>query len=653
MGFDCIVVGGGHAGCESALVCARKGLKTLLLTMKLDKVGQLSCNPSMGGLGKSQLIFEVDALGGEIGYATDRTGIGFKMLNTKKGPAVWSLRAQVDSNKYREVMQGTIAGTTNLTAKEEEVVEILVENPKSEILNPKQILNSKSQCSKDFSRSAPKCAKAVGVRTWNGKEYFGSAIIVTAGTFLMGLIHIGMKHYSAGRLGEPPSVGLSNSLRGLGFEMGRLKTGTSPRVDGRTVDFTQLVAQVPDMTKYCFSHRTIDFNPPAMPCYITHTNKRTRDIVLKNLDRSPLYQGIIVGKGPRYCPSIEDKSVKFSDKESHQVFIEPEGLDTNEHYLNGLSTSLPLDVQVAMLHTISGLEEACITKPGYGIEYDFIYPYQVYPTLEAKRVKNLWFAGQMLGTSGYEEAAAQGMIAGINAGLRVQDSKAKTHKSNESSRVQGFVLRRGEGYIGVLIDDLVTKEISEPYRMFTSRVEHRLILRQDNASERLMKYGVEFGLVNLSYYAGVEKIISEVRDRLKELKSHKVYPEDVNSILGSHNSSLIRQPTTIFQLLKRPELNLQVFEGIVGVFDSDVRQQIEIQAKYDGYIEREEVLVKRVKELEDYEIPVGFDYSGVKGLSHESLEKLCRFRPLSVGQASRIAGVRFSDITCLLMALKR
>ncbi|MBI4721438.1 MAG: tRNA uridine-5-carboxymethylaminomethyl(34) synthesis enzyme MnmG [Candidatus Stahlbacteria bacterium] len=311
-----------------------------------------------------------------------------------------------------------------------------------------------------------------------------------------------------------------------------------------------------------------------------------------------------------------------------------------------MSTSLPFDVQVAMLHTISGLEEVSILKPGYGIEYDFIYPYQVYPTLESKLVKNLWFAGQLLGTSGYEEAAAQGIIAGINAGLRVQNSKFK------GSRVQ-FVLGRQEGYIGVLIDDLVTREISEPYRMFTSRVEHRLILRQDNAGERLMKYGVELGLVDYSYYAGVEKLKSEVQDRLKELKSHKVYSEDINSILESHNSSLISQPTTIFHLLKRPELDLQAFESIVGRFDSAVRTQIEIQAKYDGYIEREEALVKRVKELEDYKIPIGFDYSGVKGLSRESLEKLYRFRPLSVGQASRIAGVRFSDITCLLIALKK
>jgi tRNA uridine 5-carboxymethylaminomethyl modification enzyme len=621
--FDCIVVGGGHAGNEAALACSRMGLNTLLLTMKLDTIGQLSCNPSMGGLGKSQLIYEVDALGGEIGYATDRSGIGFRMLNTKKGPAVWSLRAQVDRRDYRDIMRNTVMNQQNLTVKEEEAAEIITE---SGVIKRAEIHRKPG-------------LRAVGVKTQNGAEYSAKAVIVTTGTFLDGLIHIGLDHYPSGRMGEPPSQMLSSSLKSLGFELGRLKTGTSPRVDGRTIDFPRATLQPPDTTSSPFSHRTEQFDPPKVPCHITRTNKKTRDIILANLDRSPLYQGVIVGTGPRYCPSIEDKYVKFGDKEGHQVFIEPDGLDTHEYYLNGLATSLPEDVQANVLHSIPGLEAVEIIKPGYGIEYDFVFPHQIRPTLETKGVENLWLAGQILGTSGYEEAAAQGLIAGINAGLSIKENRE-------------FVLKRHEAYIGVLIDDLVTMEIREPYRMFTSRVEHRLILRQDNAGDRLMKYGVPLGLVKKEACREVEKTIKETELKLEELKALRIRPEKINPILMKHGSPPVKAPVLVWNILKRPEMDLKMLEEVVGQVNPDVRTRIELHAKYDGYIERERQSVEKVKSLENYRIPESFDYSRVNGLSREAHEKLSNIRPLTVGQANRISGVRFADITCLLVALK-
>ncbi|MDI6840635.1 MAG: tRNA uridine-5-carboxymethylaminomethyl(34) synthesis enzyme MnmG [bacterium] len=608
--FDCIVIGGGHAGCEAALASARMGLNTLLLTLNLDTIGQLSCNPSMGGIGKSQLIFEVDALGGEIGYATDETGIGFRMLNTKKGPAVWSLRTQVDRKRYRQRMQRVVNTQKNLCIKQEEAAGIIVKND-----------------------------KAIGVYTKRGAEYFSTAVVVTTGTFLNGLIHIGLHHYPSGRVGEPPSEELSESLKKLSFKLGRLKTGTSPRVNGGTINFSKLVPQYPDSNPYHFSYRTNEFNPPSIPCYITHTNRKTQEVILKNLDRSPLYQGVIKGIGPRYCPSIEDKYVRFKEKESHQVFIEPDGIETDECYLNGLSTSLPEDVQLEILHTVPGLENVEIIRYGYGIEYDFVFPEQVYPTLETKLVKNLYFAGQVLGTSGYEEAAAQGIIAGINAGLRVKKETP-------------FILYRHEAYIGVLIDDLVTKEICEPYRMFTSRVEHRLILRQDNADERLMPYGVKFGLVDNEVYEKIKERTKKVELKLNELKKMKVAPDEINPLLEAHNSTPVSSSTTIFQLLKRPELTYQVIEPIAGRLTSEIQTKVELHAKYDGYIEREYELIDRVKKLEHCKIPATFDYSKVNSLSREAKEKLSKIRPLTLGQASRISGVRSADIICLLVALK-
>jgi tRNA uridine 5-carboxymethylaminomethyl modification enzyme len=610
MEFDCIVIGGGHAGCESALVTSRMGLNTLLLTLNLKKIGQLSCNPSIGGLGKSQLVFEVDALGGEIGYIADLTGIGFKMLNTKKGPAVWSLRTQVDRSKYRQTMQKIIFTQKNLTVREEEVIEIITYKE-----------------------------KAIGVKTQNQNKYFAKTIVVTTGTFLNGLLHIGLTHYPGGRIGEPSSTQLSNSLKKMGFELGRLKTGTSPRVDGRTINFALTTPQLPDSTPTHFSHRTENFSPPKIPCYITYTNKRTQEIILNNLHQSPLYRGIIVGIGPRYCPSIEDKCVKFRDKEKHQVFIEPDGLETHEYYLNGLSTSLPQDVQIDFLHTIPGLEKVEVIRPGYGIEYDFVYPSQVYPTLETKKVKNLWLAGQILGTSGYEEAAAQGIVAGINMGLRVKKGKE-------------FVLKRHESYIGVLIDDLTTMEIREPYRMFTSRVEHRLLLRQDNADERLMKYGVKFGLIEPKYYRKSEQIIKEAEEKIKELKTLKVKPEKINPILRKFNSSTVNTQVSAFQILKRPEINCKAIESIIGKLEPKIQTKIEFHTKYDGYIKREQELIKKIKAIENRSIPRLFDYSKVSGLSKEAYEKLSKIRPLTLGQASRISGVRFVDLILLSQALK-
>ncbi len=613
--YDIVVIGGGHAGIEACLATAHMGYSTLLLTLNIDTIGQMSCNPSIGGLAKGHLVKEVDVLGGQIGMLADRTAVQLRMLNRSKGPAVWSPRSQNDRLSYKDAARKTIENLHNIIVKQEEGSDIITEN-----------------------------GMVIGVKTSTGNEYLTRAVILTTGTFLNGLMHIGLESFPGGRLAESRSFSLSASLKRTGLNLGRLKTGTSPRIAKNSVDVSNLRIQHGDEKPFRFSFRTTSIMCEQLPCYVTHTNKKTHEIIHKNLDRSPLYTGKIIGIGPRYCPSIETKIVRFADRDSHIVYIEPEGRDSGECYLNGLATSLPYDVQVDMLHSIEGLEHVEITRPGYAVEYDFVYPIQLYPNLETKVVRNLFCAGQINGTSGYEEAAAQGIMAGINAALKLRDEKP-------------FVLKRYEAYIGVLIDDLITKNTLEPYRMFTSLAEHRLILRIDNVADRLMHYGVRYGLINEEEYQVFKQERKEIDDAVDKLQRTVVKPELANPILKKRNEKEIpgeRGGQSLFQILKRPGIHYQDIAQMSGLtFDENIGWRVEVETKYEGYIKREEELIERLHELETVRIPLNFTYNNVRGLSNEAKSKLSEVRPLNLDQASRIQGISPSDILLLLLCIKR
>jgi tRNA uridine 5-carboxymethylaminomethyl modification enzyme len=613
--FDVIVVGGGHAGTEACLASARMGSKTLLLTHNIETLGQMSCNPAIGGIGKSHLVKEVDALGGAMAIATDRSGIQFRVLNARKGPAVRATRVQADRIKYKAAVRGILESQENLTIFQQAVDDLIIEQE-----------------------------RVTGVVTQMGLHFKAKTVVVTAGTFLAGKVHIGLENHAAGRAGDPPSESLAQRLRDLPFRVERLKTGTPPRIDARSVDFSSLQEQWGDSPEPVMSYLgCLQDHPQQTCCWITYTNKETHKIIHSGMDRSPLYTGVIDGVGPRYCPSIEDKVVRFADKDQHQIFIEPEGLDTYELYPNGISTSLPFDVQLDLVRSIKGFENAHITRPGYAIEYDYFNPQDLHYSLETKSIKGLFFAGQINGTTGYEEAAAQGLLAGANAALQVQEKEY-------------WCPTRDTAYAGVLVDDLISMGTNEPYRMFTSRAEYRLLLREDNADIRLTAKGRELGLVDDNRWQAFCEKQEAIELETQRLKNTWVQPNsDMAEKLFKHIDHRISHEYSLFDLLKRPELNHQIIGDLLPDQkpDSKIAQQVEIDAKYSGYISRQQDEIDRLQRHEKTAIPDGFDYSNIKGLSNEVKQKLSDALPKTLARAARVPGVTPAAISLLLVQLKK